>query len=86
MKLKEVCEKVVSEHTACLIRQRKDSEAGELDYKETFTGKKKGWILLDAFTASTVSKVFNELCEKNQQKLNSMEPGRAVNTCWNLIG
>ena len=53
MKFLEAAKKVVETKTALLIRPRRGVDM-EFDTKPMFSGKKKGWVLLDLFTASAV--------------------------------
>jgi len=84
MKLIDVCNKVVAEKTAALIRPKLGVNH-EYDVKEMFGGKKKGWVLLDLFTASAISKVAAALNETNRAKLNTLPPLRVSSICFQLL-
>lgn len=67
-----------------LIRYRKDSltQTGiaEYDCKPGFTGSKRGWVLLDSFTAGAIVAVFDALNEENKAKFHKIpaRPTRSV--------
>ncbi len=80
MKLNELCNLIVAEKSAKLIRPKKDNP-GQYDYKELFTGSKKGWAIFDLFTASAVKAVWDALSPANRDKLNNMPPLK-VSAVW----
>lgn len=84
MKISAIIQKIVSEKTAVLIRPRQrinPSEPWEYDVKDMFTGKKKGWILLDLFTASRMQVVKDALKPESQEKFDAISLMKLVNFC-----
>lgn len=54
---------------AQLFRFRKGTEAQpQYDCKPIFTGNKRGWVLLDSFSASAIVAVYDKLSPENQAK------------------
>ena len=58
-----------------LLRRRAENAIDEngkpvpqYDVKDAFTGKKKGWFYLDAFTASAIMACYNALNDDNKKK------------------
>lgn len=58
---------------AQLFRPRKDAPK-EYDCKPIFTGSKRGWILLDSFSASAIVAVWDALNETNRTTFESLHP------------
>jgi len=89
MILTEVANKITSERTALLIRPRVGPLVSlaprEYDVKPLFTGSKRGWVVLDLFTASAVAAVGEGLNEANRAKFNSMPLPKAINITWKLV-
>lgn len=73
MKFLEAAKMVVESKTAHLIRPRKGADM-EYDAKPIFTGSKRGWVMLDTFTASAVTAVANVVSESTRELMNSMKP------------
>lgn len=63
----EVARKVVAEKQAHLFRERK-GEPGQYDAKPYGGGSKRGWVILDGFTASAIVQVYDALKPENQAK------------------
>ena len=68
----QACEFTLKEGVT-LIRYRKDSVTPtappQYDVKGGFTGKKRGWIYLDTFTASAIMAVYKALSPEEQKKV-----------------
>lgn len=75
---------VVETRQAHLFRPRKGSP-GELDARPYGSGSKRGWVLLDLFTAGAVNAVAKGLKPENLAKLNSLPVPKAVNICWKMV-
>jgi hypothetical protein len=70
----QACEEVLKNGVS-LLRRRNENLTDEYgkpvpqyDVKPSFTGKKKGWFYLDAFTASTIMACYNALNDENKAK------------------
>ncbi len=64
----EACKKVSTEGVQLLrLREIKD-KVPQYDVKPAFTGKRRGWFYLDAFTASAILAVYNAISEENKVK------------------
>lgn len=74
MRFLEAAKKVMDSKTAHLIRPRKGADM-EYDVKPIFTGSKRGWTLLDTFTASAVAKVAEALMPENRERLDHQPAG-----------
>jgi hypothetical protein len=87
MRLSEISKKIVSEKSAVMIRPRPRTETTapwEYDVKDLFTGKKKGWILLDLFTASKMLLVFNAIKPENQTRFDMLPLDKTVDFCMKI--
>jgi hypothetical protein len=80
----EIAQKVAAEHQALMFRARKD-EPGQYDVKELFQGKKKGWTILDGFTASAIVKVYSALNETNRAKFTTLPLEKMASVAFKLI-
>ncbi len=71
---------------ALLIRYRKESYkatgTAQYDVKPLFTGSKKGWTMLDAFTASMLRAVYAALKPESQAKFNNVPLGKLIELGW----
>lgn len=79
----EVAKKVLLEG-AHVLRVRKDDPA-QYDAKPYFTGSRRGWTLLDRWTASAIVAVRNGLNETNRQKFETMPIERMAAVSFQLI-
>lgn len=70
--------------TAQLFRVRKDG-SGELDVRPWGHGSKRGWTLMDTFTASAIVAVAKALNDENRAKLAKLHPVRAAIVCFKLV-
>ncbi len=74
---------------AVLIRYRanshKETGTAQYDCKPMFTGSKKGWMLMDAFTASALLAVFNALKPESQARFDNIPLGKLVDFAWKQV-
>lgn len=73
---------------AKLIRLKKNQVKGEAiqyDVKPIFTGSKKGWIMLDTFTASAMLAVYNGLRPEMQEKFDKISLPRLIDFTWKHV-
>lgn len=87
MTLSQVCGIVVANSSMKLIQPRKtQDESGLIEYDvKDYEGNKRGWVLLDSFTANAMTSVYNAINETQRAKLDSMPALKAINLCWKLI-
>lgn len=82
----EVARLVASTKGAHLFRQRRDvTDRHEYDVKEIFTGNKRGWTLLDLFSASAICSVWDALKPENQEKYARMNLPAMASTAFKLL-
>jgi hypothetical protein len=84
VKFLDAAEMVVETKSACLIRPRKGVDA-EYDVKEAFTGKKRGWALLDLFTASAVTAAADKVGVAERAKMNRMSPSSLTTLAFKFV-
>ena len=84
MTLYEACQEVVKNSSAVLIRPVK----GEKDsYSvKSFEGKKRGWLLIDAWSASCYIKVYEAINEFTREKLVTHTPIKQFTIAFRVIG
>jgi hypothetical protein len=82
MKLIDVARMVRTQHQAHLVRER---TPGDLDAKPYGSGSKRGWVCLDAVTASAVVAVHDALKPENQAKFSSLPVEQAIRVTWKLV-
>ena len=63
----------VVDHGVQLFRPTKD-KPGEYDHKDFFTGSKRGWLALDAFSASAILAVYKVMKPEIQTKFEVWPP------------
>lgn len=80
----EVARKVAAEKQAHLFRERK-GEPGQYDAKPYGGGSKRGWMLLDGFTASAICLIFDKLNPENQAKLLAMPLTKVAEVAFKLL-
>lgn len=70
-----------------LIRRREDGPDGaEYDAKPAFNGKKKGWIYLDAYSASALVGVYDALSDpEKKKKFAHASVERALDFAWKVM-
>lgn len=71
MRAIDVARKVVESKSLHLVRPRKN-EPGEYDAKFCGEGNKRGWFMLDTFSASAIVAVHDNLNESNRAKFASL--------------
>ncbi len=85
----EIIRQVTDEKSFVLIRNRnKEHNKGEYwhyDVKPGFTGKKKGWIYLDLFTASALLAAYNALSPENQIKWDKIHLTKLIDFTWRNV-
>ena len=75
--------KHVLDNGACLIRPR---EIGEYDVKPLFTGNKRGWVVMDATTASAIHTVREALKDNpNVAKFDRIPLPRLLDFVWKHV-
>lgn len=84
MTLYEACQQVVKNSSAVLIRPVK----GEKDsYSvKSFEGKKRGWLLIDTWSASCYTKVYDTINETTKEKLVALTPTKQFTIAFKVIG
>ena len=80
----EIFRQVADQHGAMVARPRKNAP-GEYDAKPYFTGSHRGWVAVDAFTASAVVRVYNALSPANREKFDKLSLTRAVDITWSVL-
>lgn len=87
MKLSDACKQVMLSQSMHLVRVSKQQEAGgPINYDvKPWEGNKRGWTLLDVFTASAVSKVYDAVNDKNKDALDRLSLRSAVNVCFKML-
>lgn len=86
MTFSQIAQAVV-EQKQCHVFRPRLNEPGQYDAKAWGTGgRKKGWTLLDSFSASAVCAVYNAINDENKAKLEKLPPVRIVSICFKLCG
>ena len=99
MKAIDIARKVTEEKTACLFRPKRVTGLagipelgiaplcikGEYDVKPLFTGNKRGWILLDLFSASALVAMHDALSLENREKLGRLCLSSQVKLAFRLV-
>ena len=87
----EVAQHVLDNGIA-LIRVRKGQSLDVIktkgihyDIKGAYDGNKKGWVYLDAFTASAIDGVYKALKPKTQEKFNCVPITKLIPIVWDMI-
>ncbi len=82
----EIIKRITEEKGCVLIRYREPiSKPYQYDVKEPFTGNKKGWVIVDLFTASAMMTVYNALSEINKPKFDLIPFNKLVDFTWKNI-
>lgn len=72
-----------------LIRERKmdhvKGEPWQYDVKEAFTGSKKGFVYLDAFTKNAMRTVYNAMKDDMKAKYDSIHISRLIDFTWKCV-
>lgn len=80
----QLCKKVLTDG-AMLIRPRKGASPLQYDAKELFTGKKKGWAILDAFTAGAIVACYNAVQPKTQAAMEKTSITKLASICFKYV-
>lgn len=78
----ELAQKVLADHQALSFKVNEDNT---VSVKEYYDAKGKGWVMLDATTASAVMAIYNGLNEVNKAKFLTLHPLKIVDVCWKLV-
>lgn len=88
----EICRKAAKDGALmvrpCKKQETRDCEGKllpEYDVKELFTGKKRGWVILDSFSASAVVAVYEALSAENKAKANRIPLMRLVDFAFQHV-
>ena len=85
----QIIKQVVDTKGCVLIRPRKEDHVKgnpwQYDIKEPFQGNKKGWTLVDLFTASAMVKVYDTLKDENKGKFDRLHINTLVDFTWKHI-
>ncbi len=89
MEASRIIKEIVETKSCVLIRPRKEGHIKatpwQYDVKEPFQGNKKGWTLLDLFTASAMLKVYEALKDENKTKFDQLYINTLVDFTWKHI-
>lgn len=80
----EVAQKVATRRQALLVRERK-GEPGRYDAKDLADGSKRGWVILDGWTASAIVRVYEALNQDNKKAFAAMSLIKMANVALKLI-
>lgn len=80
----EVCRKIV-ETSGALLTRPTEGQPGMYDTKPFFQGSKRGWVLVDLFSASVYLKVHDALNDTNRAKFAEMDLIKAVKIAYKLL-
>ena len=68
------------------VRERNaETKVIEYDCKPMFTGSKRGWVMLDSFTASAIVAVHNALNDQQRPKLDTIRLPRLLDFVWKSV-
>jgi len=85
----QIQKQIVDNHSACLIRPRKEERVKgqpiQYDVKPLFTGNKKGWVLLDVTTAHALQTCYNALSPANQERWDRISIIKLVDFTWEHV-
>ncbi|MCK9431585.1 MAG: hypothetical protein M0R00_01340 [Candidatus Omnitrophica bacterium] len=72
-----------------LIRERKvehaKGEPWQYDVKEAFTGSKKGFVYLDAFTKNAMRTVYNAMKDEQKAIYDNIHIKRLIDFTWKCV-
>lgn len=77
--------RLVLKEGAQLIRQKKEAPAHQYDAKPLFTGSKRGWIVVDSFSASALVAVYDALSEEKKAVFGNAPINRALTLAWKCV-
>ena len=86
----QIQKQIVDEKAACLIRPRKEERVKgqpiQYDVKEYgLGGNKRGWVLLDLFTASAMQACYNALSTESQASWDKIPITKLVDFTWEHV-
>lgn len=67
-----------------VFRERK-GEPGTYDAKPFFTGSRRGWVVLDAFSASAIVTVFDALNEANRERYSTLTLTKMAHVAFKIL-
>lgn len=74
---------------AQLIRNRKEEHIKgndwQYDTKPLYTGSKRGWQIIDSYSASALLAVYNGLNADNQSKFARVHINKLLDFCWSKV-
>lgn len=77
--------RLVLKKGAQLLRPKKDAPGNQYDAKPLFTGKRRGWIILDSFSASALVAVHDALPEEKRAVFANAPVTRALTLAWRCV-
>lgn len=77
----EICRKIIAEHQCHVVRHRGGSE---YDAKAWGTGNHRGWVIVDAFTASAIVQVYDALNVDNKIKFSGLTLEKMATVAFKL--
>jgi hypothetical protein len=77
-----IARKVQTDKQALLFRQNFD---GSYNIKELFSGNKRGWTILDGFTASAIMAVHDALNDTNKARFSALPLIRMATVAFRLV-
>jgi len=87
MTITDIAKQVVQERSAVQVRFRSGGkgEVREYDMKPLFTGRKRGWVLVDMQTANAILTVYEGLREDLRARVDTVPMGQLVEFCWKAV-
>jgi len=87
MTITAIAKQVVQERSAVQVRFRSGGkgEAKQYDCKPLFTGRKRGWVLVDMQTANAILTVYEGLREDLRARVDTVPMGQLVEFCWKAV-
>ena len=87
MTITAIAKQVTAEKSATQVRFRTGGkgEVKEYDCKPLFTGRNKGWVLLDLTTAGAIMAVYNALSESKRPSMDTIPLTKLVDFCWRMV-
>lgn len=87
MTITAICQSILSERSARLVRYRSGGkgEPKEYDTRDLFGGNRRGWTLLDMTTANAIMTVHRGLREDLRVKLDTIPLRQLVDFCWRAV-
>lgn len=82
MVLSEMARKVTKDGQLILFKYNKDNNSYDVKFDG---GNKRGWTILDSWSASVYLTVFNACSDENKAKLDRMPIKKALNVAFNIV-